>query len=214
MSSCLGFTYCSSTRLAVVVFVQWQIVPRRVSFFSGYFRTNKNVPLKEQAFRQRQIKAIPSHDDHLAKEMLLLAKRYAMLSVESRRVFRSLYFFLYLSDIELETRESSRIKNNSSSSHENLCFYFDFWLVAWPTVAGASTATVLFLDFITMATIRCSSMRKARTMLERRDASGVSLHGRNPTEGGQLWPIVSHRRHVTLFSIVWSFPCELWDEMP
>ena len=46
-----------------------------------------------------------------------------------------------------------------------LGLYFDFEPVACGAAVGSGTTTAFF-DFMTMATMRCSSMRKARTILE------------------------------------------------
>ena len=40
-------------------------------------------------------------------------------------------------------------------------FYFDFW----PAAGAWAADSAGFFDFITIATIRCSSIRKARTIL-------------------------------------------------
>jgi len=54
-------------------------------------------------------------------------------------------------------------KTNNNCQTKDL-FYFDFWPVCCVVVAG--TASVGFFDFITIATMRCSSIRKARTILK------------------------------------------------
>lgn len=71
--------------LAVVVFVQWQIVfRRRISFSLDIFEEEQNVSSKEQAFRQRQINTITSHDSYLSGECLVVFSFSLFLLVSLR----------------------------------------------------------------------------------------------------------------------------------
>jgi hypothetical protein len=76
--------------------------------------------------------------------------------------FVSFYSFLNLSNIKLvmNIREKQMLIINRKQF-----VYFVFWVVAGGCGTG-STAAVPFFDFITIATMRCSSIRKARTILK------------------------------------------------
>jgi uncharacterized protein (DUF697 family) len=51
-------------------------------------------------------------------------------------------------------------------NRKEICFYFDFGpVVAGGTTTVVSVVPVPFFDFMTIATIRCSSIRNARTIL-------------------------------------------------
>lgn len=81
--------------------------------------------------------------------------------------------------------------------------------------ATVSVAAVPFFDFITIATIRCSSMRKARTILQNNEnnmifPTDVKV---SPTEVERIWHIVIHHKYVKQFSSVLSFPYVPLDEM-
>ena len=97
--------------------------------------------------------------------------------------------------------------------------YFDFWLVAGAVGATASAGAAPFFDFITMATMRCSSIKKARTILERsrmcswRRSRRQNKNGHSViTEGGPLGRFANLHKHARLFSIAWSNAYVAWDE--
>jgi hypothetical protein len=84
--------------------------------------------------------------------------------------------------------------------------HFDLEAATGAPGAAVSVPAVGFLDFMTIATIRCSSMRKARIMLKRTNLRSYISNDQKPTEDEQLQRYANRHKHVRRSSIVWSCP--------
>lgn len=120
---------------------------------------NKYIP------KQRDLAERIFHDQHFRR-------------IQIWNIFILFSFSLYESlkyQVGNDWCEKREIPSKRNDDHCQL-FYFDFWLVVGATAAGVSVAPGPFFDFMTIATIRCSSMRKARMILKQNEIESWSMN--------------------------------------